>query len=129
MPNPYASALGKTPRKGEEKKRLSPSHKRAPKQERETALRLKGVLTPASGAKDVKGDVRVKRMVRIECKTTKHSSFSVTLDMVRKLEEAALATGEMPAFLIEFNNNGKKVAELAVVPAYVLESLCLTPDE
>lgn len=122
MPNPYDAALGRTPRV--HKKELSPSHKRAPKQERETALRIGGRRTPASGALDVKGDVRVKNLVRIECKTTKNKSFSLTLEMVRKLEEAALSGNELPAFVIEFNDGfGRKLKELLVLPSYAIELL------
>lgn len=103
---------------------LTKSHRRAPKQEREVAKRLGGRLTPASGAKDVKGDVRIKGVARIECKTTKHESFSVSLKMLHKLEESALMTGEVPAIIIEFHDNdGRTRGEVAVVPTYVLEGL------
>lgn len=99
----------------------SNSHRRAPKQEKQLALRFAGRTTVASGSKDEKGDVRVKGALRIEAKTTKNKSFSVTLDMVRKIEEAALACDELPAMVIEFiNDQGKPVAEVAVVPTYAL---------
>lgn len=102
----------------------STSHKRAKKQERELAVRLSGRRTPASGAKSEKGDVRVKGVLRLEAKTTKNKSFSVTLDMIRKIEEAALASTELPVLVIEFiNEQGKPIAEVAVVPTYVLDSL------
>lgn len=121
MPNPYAEALGRTPRK----KEIGSSHKRSKVQEKEIATRLGGSLTLASGAKGEKGDVRRRKLVRIECKTTQNKSFSVTVDMVRKIEEAALSAGEMPALLIEFNDGaGKRIMEVAVVPSYVLEQLC-----
>lgn len=119
--NPYFAALGREPRSG--KASPSKSHKRAPEQEKEMAKRLGGRTTLASGAKDEKGDVRIRGIARIECKTTKHKSFSVTLDMIRKIEEAALGAGEMPALVVEFNDNGKKIAEVAVVPMYVLDEL------
>lgn len=103
---------------------LTKSHRRAPKQEREIALRIGGKLTPASGAKDIKGDVRVKGISRIECKTTKHKSFSVSLAMLARLEESALSCAEMPAIIIEFHDDdGRKLGEVAVVPTYVLEGL------
>lgn len=91
--------------------------------ERELALRVGGRLTPASGARDVKGDVRKKGVMRIEAKTTAHKSFSVTLDMVRKIEEAALSGGETPALVVEFTDNGKPICQVAVVPIYVLDLL------
>jgi hypothetical protein len=125
MANLYADALGKPVREGKVRKaRPSPSHLRAVKQEKETAKRLRGMLTPASGAKDMKGDVRVPRVARIECKTTKNKSFSVTLDLVRKIEDAG-AEGEATVLLIEFNDGaGKKLGELAVIPAYLLDEFC-----
>lgn len=125
MPN-YRSLVGITNRDGKPPKaRLNPSQIRAKKQEKELAKRLRGALTPASGAKDEKGDVRVRRVARVECKTTKHKSFSVTLDMIQKIEEAALSTGEMPILLVEFiNTQGKPLGEVAIVPSYLLDELC-----
>lgn len=125
MSNPYRDALGHQPRVGKPKRRLNPSQKRAPKQERETALRLGGQRIPGSGAGDTKGDVRKMRVVRVETKTTKHKSFSVTLDMLHKIEEAALSGGEAPVLLIEFNDgNGKPLGEVAVIPSYMLDEFC-----
>lgn len=104
---------------------LSNSHRRAPKQEKALAKRFGGAVTPASGARDVKGDVRVKKLLRIEAKTTKNKSFSVTLDMVQKIEQAAAMSGEMPAMVIEFNDGfGKRIAEVALVPTYALDEFC-----
>ncbi len=101
------------------------SYRRSRKQERELAGRLGGQLTAASGSKMEKGDVRIKGIMRIEAKTTKHRSFSVTLDMVHKIEEAAMSGGgEVPVIAIEFiNDQGIPVAEVAVVPMYVLDLL------
>ncbi len=102
----------------------SNSHHRSKRQETEIARRTKGRITPGSGNQKIKGDVRIKGIARIEAKTTKHKSFTVTLDMYRKIEEAALASQELPIIVIEFNNGfGKKVAELAVVPTYILDQL------
>lgn len=106
------------------KDNLTKSHSRAVRQEKETAARFKGFCTPASGSRDIKGDVRVRGVARIECKTTKHKSFTVTLDMVRKIEEAAASTGEMPVLLVEFNDgDGRKLGEVAVVPSYLIDDL------
>lgn len=104
---------------------LSNSHRRAVKQEKEVAKRVRGRTTPASGSRDTKGDVRVMRKARIECKTTKNKSFSVTLDMIRKIEDAGVQAGELPVLLVEFTDGfGRKVAEVAVVPSYVLDDIC-----
>ena len=106
-----------------DKTKGNPSYRRSRKQESELAGRLGGRLTAASGSKVEKGDVRVRGIMRIEAKTTKHKSFSVTIDMVEKIEEAALPCNEIPIIAIEFNHLGKKVKEVAVVPMYVLDLL------
>jgi hypothetical protein len=68
-------------------------------------------------------------VLRIEAKTTKHKSFSVTLDMLHKIEEAALSTGEVPAMVIEFNDGeGRVLGEVAVVPTYVLNSILASKE-
>lgn len=105
-------------------KKGNASYRRSKKQEKEIAARLGGRRTAASGSKDEKGDIRVRGIVRIEAKTTKHKSFSVTLDMVRQIEDAALTAGELPCIIVEFNDNaGKKLKEVAVVPSYILQDL------
>lgn len=122
MANPYHDALGRTlpDRKKPRRAKPSPSHIRSKQQEREIAERL----VPRSGAGMIKGDVRIKGVLRVECKTTKHQSFSVTRDMLRKIEDAAAASGELPAIVVEFNDGeGNKVSEVAVVPIYVLNEL------
>lgn len=124
MPN-YTKELGMglPPRGG--KKLVSRSHARAPEQEKQVAAKLGGRLTPGSGSKSIKGDVRVKGIARIECKTTSRKSFSVTVDMFQKLEQASMGSGEVPALVVEFNDGkGRALMSLAVVPMYVLEELC-----
>lgn len=101
----------------------TPSHKRSPKQEREIATKLGGKLVRRSGAGEVKGDVRIKGLIRLEAKTTKHKSFSVTREMYDKIDEAATMTGEFPVLAIEFNTEGKAGATLAIMPMYALEEL------
>lgn len=105
-------------------KRGTASHRRAPKMEKELARRYGGRVTPGSGNGAIKGDVRVRDVLRIEAKTTKHKSFSVTLDMVEKIENAALGAGELPCIVIEFHDGtGKRIKEVAVTPTYVIDSL------
>jgi hypothetical protein len=100
------------------------SYRRARKQEKELAVRLGGRRTAASGSKGEKGDVRVRGLLRVEAKTTKHKSFSVTLDMVNQIEDAALGSDELPCILVEFiTPEGKPVREVAIVPSYVLFDL------
>lgn len=72
----------------------------------------------------MKGDVRVKGFARIECKTTKNRSFSVTMEMIDKIEAAALASNEVPIIVVEFNDGmGRKLKEVAVIPTYMLDRL------
>lgn len=103
------------------------SHQRSKKQEKELAKRIGGEVTIASGAFSVKGDVRKKRVVRVEAKTTKHRSFSVTTEMIDKIEEAALASDELPVIVVELGNGDKRTTrQVAVVPLYALDSLGYT---
>lgn len=81
-------------------------------------------MTKGSGNGNEKGDVRVKGLARIEAKTTKNKSFSVTRDMLSKIEEAAVTSGELPAFVVEFvDERGRPQGEVAVVPTWVLDIL------
>jgi hypothetical protein len=99
------------------------SHARSPQQERALAKRVGGNIPPGSGSGSTKGDVRVKRVLYVEAKTTKNKSFSVTRAMLAKMETVAVAHGEMPAFVVEFNTNGKPDGEFAIVPIWVLDAI------
>jgi hypothetical protein len=100
------------------------AHQRAPKQEKELAKRIGGKTVRGSGCGSEKGDVRIKGVARLEAKTTSHASFSITRDMVRKIETAAMSCGEVPAIVVEFlSKDGKPMHEVAVVPTWVLNSL------
>jgi hypothetical protein len=101
----------------------TPAHVRSRSQESETAKRVNGKLTKASGAQAEKGDVRLKGFVRIEAKTTAHSSFSVTKEMVEKIENAAAGAGEIPVIVIELELGAVKVA---VMPDWALEWIAAT---
>ena len=106
--------------------KLSSSHRRAPKQERELSKKVGGRLTPASGSRDEKGDVRLKSVARIECKTTSKDSFSITKALIHKIEAAAMPAGELPVIVVEFNDGSstaRKLAEVAVLPMWALEAL------
>ena len=103
-------------------KKIPQTLARSRRQEKDLAKRIGGQTTIASGALDVKGDVRKKGILRIEAKTTSKASFSVTREMIQKIEDAALPAGEFPAIEIEFTDMfGKSLHKVAVVPVYVLE--------
>lgn len=83
------------------KKGLRAQKKRSASQEASVAKRYSGRLTPASGALDTKGDVRVVGDSRWECKYTTSKSYSLKLEDLLALEDAASA-GEVPLFQLEF---------------------------
>lgn len=99
---------------------MSESHIRSPKQEIETARRVGGKVTKGSGNQTEKGDVRVRGVARIENKTTKHSSFSVTLDHLNKLDHAVMGTNEIPFMQIELLG-GKR--SFVLIPNMYLEDI------
>jgi hypothetical protein len=100
------------------------AQRRSLQQEKELAKRISGRTVKGSGRGNEKGDVRVEGIVRIEAKTTTKSSFSVTSEMIQKIELASVCSGECPAIVIEFlNKNGKPIHEVAVVPMWVLNAL------
>ncbi len=100
------------------------SYRRSRKQEKALAGRLGGRVTVGSGNQIEKGDVRVRGILRIEAKTTLHKSFSVTMDMIRKIEDAAATGGELPVIVIDFISPQSKVLKsVCVCPAYVLDAL------
>lgn len=101
----------------------SPSHDRSKHQERESAERFGGRVQKGSGCgpyQHNKADVRVTGVVRLEAKTTKHRSFSVTMAMVEKLEEETFGSGELPVIEVELALGKKRVY---VVPADQFEML------
>lgn len=108
-----------------DKKKGNPSYRRSKKQEKSIALRGGGQVVPGSGSGAQKGDIKkYNGILRIEAKTTKNKSFSVTREMVQKIEEAALPNGELPAIIVEFNDGrGNPDMEVAIVPSYVLDSI------
>jgi hypothetical protein len=100
------------------------THTRAPKQEKSRAATLKGRTVKGSGSGHEKGDVRIEKVIRLECKNTIHKSFSVTQKMIEKIENAALASGELPAIEVEFvDAEGKLKHRVAILPSYALEML------
>lgn len=107
-------------------KRLAGQHasvKRSKVQEAATAERLGGRVTKASGAQPFeKADVRIKGVARLELKTTKNKSFSVTAEMLDKVEAQALQAGELPIMEVEIDNAGNP-RSVYVVPRWALEDL------
>ncbi len=94
---------------------------RSRKQEKQVAKSLSGRTVAQSGAGKQKGDVRVSGRVLIECKCTEKKSFSITKEMLDKIEMAALNNAEVPAIVVEFL--GPPARSVAVVPLWVLEQI------
>ena len=97
MPNLPKRLIGQTP-----------SHARSRAQEKETAQRTGGEQTPRSGAGFIKGDVRKRGILRVENKTTKHASYSITIDTIQKLEDSVAGTEEVPFLQVELKGGVKK---------------------
>ncbi|AHC30488.1 Holliday junction resolvase [Rhizobium phage vB_RleS_L338C] len=96
----------------------TPSHARSKVQEKTQAKRVGGKVTTGSGNKYEKGDVRLKGVARIEAKTTKNSSYSVTKETIRKLEDACFGAGEIPILHVELELGNCK---FVVMPDYALD--------
>lgn len=106
------------------KKKQSTGYWRSAKQEKETAKKLKANLVSGSGCGKKKGDVFIDGVLRLECKTTEKKSFSLKREIVEKIQNAAIGSGEIPAVYIEFiNDKGTPDMEVAVVPTWAFELL------
>ena len=98
------------------------SHRHAPKMEKAIAKRLGGKVVKGSGCGTEKGDARCKNIMRIEAKCTSRKSFSLTREIVDKIENAAMAGGELPAIVVQFLDPvGQPTHELAIMPTWALE--------
>lgn len=119
----WIAGLLATPKREQGKSHAS--HRHAPKQEKELAIRLGAETTRGSGSGNDRGDVRKKRVCRIECKSTIHKSFSLTTEMLDKIEEAGMSHSEIPCMQIDFvgKNSGKVKHSVAVLPVWVLEMM------
>lgn len=96
------------------------NRRRSQKHERKVAKLAGGRVTKGSGSGFYeKGDVRVTGVARIECKVTKHASFSVTEAIIDKIENEAVAAGEAPALSVELGS-GRRVY---VIPEWALNHL------
>lgn len=72
------------------------------KQEESVAQDIGGRAHPNSGALYyAKGDVSNDRIL-VECKQTKHASYSLSLVELTRIEAQAKQVGKLPAFFIRF---------------------------
>lgn len=99
----------------------SPAHNHAPVQEAKIAKRIGGAVTRGSGNGYVKGDARRPGLVRVESKCTSRKSFSVTREMIEKLEAAVFGADEIPVFDIQMlDEQGKPAHKLLMVPDWAM---------
>lgn len=70
--------------------------------EKKLAKKVGGYRTSGSGNKLEKGDVRLRGVMRLEHKATQNKSFSVTREMLEKIELAARGCDEIPILVVEF---------------------------
>ncbi len=113
-----SNAMGKLKIPKSKDKRLEKIH-RSQAQEAACADRLGGAVVKGSGCGAEKGDVRLPTLVRVECKSTLKQSFSVTREMMEKIERTALAAGEIPALEVELAQEPK--LRVVVVPVHALK--------
>lgn len=100
--------------------------------ETEVAKKVGGRRTAGSGNKKEKGDVRLNGVLRIEHKATQNKSFSVTRDMLEKIELAGRGCDEIPILVVEFlDKRGKPTGiQVAITPFQdLLDLLDLSRDK
>jgi hypothetical protein len=92
--------------------------RRSVMQERRVAKDVGGRVQPGSGAPDFcKGDVRVTGELRIECKTTSKSSYSLKFADLDKISLEALEGGmEDWVMQVEFQKSAGSSKKFAVLP-------------
>lgn len=79
--------------------------------EKKGARRLGGRVQPASGAlpdAGLKGDITTKDFV-VEDKITRHSSFRVTVDLLKKVRGEAVRAGKRPAMRVTLQEDNLTV--------------------
>ena len=86
--------------------------------EKKIAKDVGGRRTTGSGNKLEKCDVRLNGVLRIEHKATGNKSFSVTREMLEKIELAARGCDEIPILVVEFlDERGKSTGiKVAITP-------------
>lgn len=102
-------------------KHSTASHRHAEKQERRVAVEVGGKKTYKSGAGVVKGDVLTpdSLSIMLDCKVTKHDSYSLKISDWRMLKTQAIQQNRFPGLQIEFiDEESETIREQAVVLPY-----------
>lgn len=104
------------------KKSRSDNLRRSQEQEKKAEKRYGARRQPASGAlPHAKSDLRDLGRIRVECKFTRASSFTLKLDELKKLERERYGD-EHPVFEIEFQSE-KPFKRYVVIPQWLYEHL------
>lgn len=94
--------------------------------EKKTAKRMKGRLTPASGAMvGAKGDFALPKFL-VENKSTNNASLSLKLEWLEKISKEAVCVGKEALLTIQFvKANGEPVnfGKWALIPESVLNEI------
>ena len=113
-------------------KKLNKASTHSVQQEQRVANVLNGYTTPASGAGNQKGDVRVKGKFRVECKATTKKEYLATLSVLDKIKQEALSFGETPVlqvdFLDEHTYSSFYLVEIAFIPCSIVDRYALTAE-
>lgn len=92
---------------------------RSKKQEKRLAKEFKGRVTPASGARHIKGDVLGEQFF-IEAKTTSKKQYTLKKETLDKLEREAVTSRKIPALIIQFEMDRR---EFAIISKEDLQAL------
>lgn len=92
-----------------------------------------GRAVRGSGAGREKGDVRRVGVARIECKTTKNRSFSVTRELIEKVEASiSIGSSEIPFMEIRVDDQSADPKTCYVFPSWagpmIVEALAAQGD-
>lgn len=100
--------------------------------EKKAAKRLKGQLTPASGALDgAKGDFHLKEFL-VENKATEKKSMGLELQWLAKIAQEAVDHGKYPALSMQFvtlDGQPKQDGAWVAIPEYVFKELLENNNE
>jgi hypothetical protein len=113
--------------KGQNRKHKAANY--SPKQERRVADLVGGKNTPASGAKEIKGDIRLKGLLRVECKATEKPEYILTHKVIDKIKEQALTCAELPCVQVDFLGETIRkvyILEMFTLPEEVVNNFQLT---
>jgi hypothetical protein len=107
--------------KKNDKNKVSLSHARSSLQEKDLKEKLQACLVRGSGSGKDKMDVKIPKLLRVECKNTLKKSYSIKLDDMQKMYNS-VKDGEVPFMQIDFIDKESRTLGRFIVTGYeVLE--------